>query len=198
VWRVSAAALVAGAALYPLLAGLDKVRDRMANLAPHTLDGMTYMAYSEYMMANSLTQDGVNMDLSQDYRAILWMQTHVSGTPVIVEGNTVEYGWGTRFTIYTGLPGVVGWNWHQRQQRAILASEAVPNRVAEIAQFYKTSDLSASEAFLKQYNVRYIIVGQLEAADYPGDGLLKFKAQDGKLWSQVYHEANTTIYQVNP
>ena len=197
-WEVSTTALIFGAALFTLLGGMDKIRDRMAPQAPHTLDGMTYMDYAQYTMVNTATQQGVTMDLSQDYRAILWMQAHVIGSPVIVEGNTVEYQWGTRFTIYTGLPGVVGWNWHQRQQRAILSPEVVTDRIAEIAQFYTTTDAQAAEAFLKKYNVRYIIVGQLEENDYPGPGLAKFPSLNGKLWNQVYHDQDTTIYQVAP
>ncbi len=197
-WKVVFTALAAGAAFFPLIAGMDKIRDRMSPLAPHTLDGMAYMAYSHYVMADAITQKGVDMDLSQDYQAIQWMQNNVQGSPVIVEGNTVEYMWGTRYTIYTGLPGVVGWSWHQRQQRAILSSDEVTNRIAEIAQFYNTSDPTAAKAFLKKYNVGYIIMGQLEKADYPGSGLAKFAALNGQLWRQVYHEADTMIYQVIP
>ena len=59
------------------------------------------------------------MNLVQDYKAIRWMQDNVQGSPVIVEANCPEYRWCMRFTIYTGLPGVVGWNWHERQQRTL-------------------------------------------------------------------------------
>ena len=101
------------------------------------LDGMAYMAYSTY--SESETQ----MDLSQDYRAIQWMQRNVQGSPVIVEANTPEYRWGTRFTIYTGLPGVVGWNWHQRQQRAVTPDTWVFDRVDAIGAFYNADNRTA-------------------------------------------------------
>ncbi len=77
---------------------------------------------------------------------------------MIVEANCPEYHWCTRFTIYTGLPGVVGWNWHQRQQRT-LTPQLVEERVSEIDTFYTTTDVEAAERFLKEYNVKYIIVG---------------------------------------
>ena len=189
-WSVGLVLLVGGAAWFPLLAGNDKITDRMAPMAPHTLDGMTYMAYSTYNDQN------VNMDLSQDYRAIQWMQDNVKGSPVIVEGNAPEYRWGSRFTIYTGLPGVVGWNWHQRQQRAVLAVDWVWPRVNEIEAFYKTTDPAETLAFLQKYNVNYIIVGQLEKAYYPGEGLVKFSDFNGVYWREVYHEQDTVIYEV--
>jgi uncharacterized membrane protein len=143
------------------------------------------------------------MDLSQDYRAIRWMQDNVQGSPVIVEANCTEYRWCTRFTIYTGLPGVVGWNWHQRQQRALLANTAVFNRVSEIGMFYTSPDIDVTLAFLKKYQVKYIVVGQLERNVYPGinpevDGLAKFEQYEGKYWKAVYHDEDTTIYEVMP
>ena len=73
---------------------------------------MAYMYYAQY------DYNGQRLVLNEDYRAIRWMQDHIKGSPVIVEANCPEYRWCTRFTIYTGLPGVVGWNFHQRQQRA--------------------------------------------------------------------------------
>ena len=189
-WHLGVALFIGCAALFPLLAGADKIRDRMAPRAPHTLDGMAYMAYATY------NESGVDMDLSGDYRAILWMQEHVAGSPVIVEGHTVEYRWGNRYTIYTGLPSVVGWNWHQRQQRALTPEVWVTGRVQEVADFYSTFDRQMTEQFLKKYDVSYIVVGVMERVIYPMDGLAKFEAWNGDLWDEVYRDGDTVIYQV--
>lgn len=189
-WQIGLGLLVGGVLLFPLLAGADKIRDRMSLEAPHTLDGMAYMRTSFY------NENGVDMDLSYDYRAIRWMQENVQGSPVIVEGKTGEYHWGTRFTIYTGLPGVVGWNWHQIQQRSTLPGEWVTNRIMEISTFYTTTNLDLATAFLGKYDVRYIILGQLETAVYPGEGLNKFAAYNGTYWNEVYRDGSTIIYEV--
>jgi uncharacterized membrane protein len=191
-WQTGVTLLIAGAAMFTITATLDKVKDRMAPNAPHTLDAMTFMDYAKYW-------DAQDMDLSQDYQAIRWMQDNVQGSPVIVETNCPEYRWCSRFTIYTGLPGVVGWNWHQRQQRgSIVPSDWITGRIDEISNFYNTTDPAQAEAFLKKYNVKYIVVGQLEHIYYPGLGLDKFKTLDGVLWHQVYQIGETMIYEVNP
>ncbi|MFN8412304.1 MAG: DUF2298 domain-containing protein [Anaerolineales bacterium] len=203
VYQIGLYSLMAGAFLFTLTAVTDKVSDRMAPAAPRTLDGMTYMNYAQRWEGNM-------MDLSEDYRAIRWLQDNIQGSPVIVEANCSEYRWCTRMTIYTGLPGVVGWNWHQRQQRGILATQ-VQNRVDEIGAFYTTLDIDAARSFLKKYDVKYIVVGQLERNIYPAidsnlyapgdnptDGLAKFEKYKDVYWHVVYHDANTTIYEVNP
>jgi uncharacterized membrane protein len=187
--------LLAGAFLFTITGTTDKISDRITDVTPRTLDGMTFMNYAQHY-------DGQMMDLSEDYRAIRWMQDNVQGSPAIVEANCTEYRWCTRFTIYTGLPGVVGWNWHQRQQRGS-ASTNIQQRVDEIGMFYTTQDIEWTRAFLKKYLVKYIVVGQLERNIYPAldpaaDGLAKFEQYDGKYWKEVYHDKNTTIYEVLP
>jgi uncharacterized membrane protein len=92
---------------------------------------------------------------------------------------------------------VLGWNWHQRQQRTLMNPQ-VEDRVSQINSFYTTLDVQAARDFLKRYNVKYIIVGQLERAEYQGAGLDKFQQYDGRLWDAVYREDDTTIYQVRP
>ena len=202
-WQGVTISLVAGAAMVLLIGGADKIRDRMNNSAPHSLDSMTFMNYSIY------ADYGQDMNLSEDYRAIIWMQDHVQGSPVIAEAASagVQYRWHQRFSIYTGLPDVVGWEWHQVQQR-VLDSPTVIARGKEVDAFYATTDLTATQEFLKKYNVRYIIVGQLEHAKYtPGDpggsvpagasdGLAKFEANNNILWHEVYRDGNTVIYEV--
>ena len=69
--------------------------------------------------------------------------------------------------------------------------------------FYTTQDVELARAFLKKYQVKYIVVGQLERNIYPAlgpgaDGLAKFEKYEGKYWKAVYHDANTTIYEVMP
>ena len=190
-WQTILTILFTCAVLYTITATTDKVNDRMNPDAPHTLDSMTYMDYATYW-------DTQTMDLSQDYRAIRWMQDNVKDSPVIVETNCPEYRWCTRFTIYTGLPGVVGWNWHERQQRALIPPNLITDRIDEIGVFYGTQDINTALAFLTKYDVRYIVVGQLEQIYYPGGGLQKFEQYNGTLWKSVYHDEQTTIYEVLP
>ena len=189
--QIGGSMLLIGALLYPMTASLDKIRDRIAANIPFTFDSITYMQYSTYF-------DQVQLDLNSDYKAIRWMQDNVQGSPVIVEANTSEYRWGTRFTIYTGLPGVVGWSWHQRQQRALFPGAWVTERIQEVTDFYNTADLTAAKDFLTKYSVRYIVVGQLESSLYNKDGLAKFESGNGSLWKAVYRDSGTVIYEVIP
>jgi uncharacterized membrane protein len=190
VWRGVLALLVFGAMLFPITAGVDKATDRMSAAAPHSLDGMRYMQTATY------NDQGEELILNQDYEAIQWMLENIEGSPVIVEGNTPEYRWGSRMTINTGLPGVVGWNWHQRQQRGVVSADWVTERVEAISLFYSTSSRDDVEDFLRRYDVQYIVVGQLEKANYPGSGLNKFEDWDGDLWQSVYSQDDTAIYRV--
>ena len=135
------------------------------------------------------------MDLSEDYKAILWLQENIEGSPVIVEASPTEYKFGSRYTVYTGLPGVVGWNYHQRQQRGPLSGE-VWSRVEGIHEFYNTENPETAQAFLEKYNVKYIIVGQMERGMYSEAGISKFASQDGILWDRVYSEGNTEIFKI--
>ncbi len=188
-WNTLLGLFVIIAASYPILASADKIRDRMSATAPHSLDGMAYMETAVY------TQDGFTMDLEEDYAAIRWMQDNVSGSPVILEGNATEYKWGNRFTVYTGLPGVIGWNYHQRQQRGPI-SEQVWERVREVSHFYDTDDLEKVESLLARYQVTYVIVGQMERGMYDSAGIEKFEWLNGVLWDEVYRSGQTVIYQV--
>ncbi len=190
-WQSAMILLVSGAALFTVTGAAGKIRDRWIVEAPHTLDAMTFMNYAHY------DDFGQRLDLSEDYRAIRWMQDNIQGSPVIVEANCPEYRWCTRFTIYTGLPGVVGWNFHQRQQRAF-TSTWVEARVAAVGDFYNTIDIEAARKFLKTYDVKYIIVGQLERAEYTPEGIAKFQQFEGRYWKAIYRDGQTVIYEVMP
>jgi len=190
VWKISLLVLFFSAAMFTVMGTKDKINDRIAPEAPQGLDGMAYMAYSTYY------DMGSNMQLVEDDGAIRWMQDHIEGSPVILEGQAYEYRWGARYTIYTGLPGVVGWNWHQRQQRAVLRNSVVQERVNRVDTFFSTEDIQYAVDFIRAYDVTYIVVGQLEQAFYPQAGLAKFSNYDGQLWDAVYRVGSTTIYQV--
>ncbi len=69
-------------------------------------------------------------------------------------------------------------------------------RVDAVNLFYQTEDRAGTEAFLDEFNVTYIVVGQLEQAFYPGEGLTKFELYDGVLWQEVFRTGSTVIYQV--
>src|SRR5207237_6582637 len=110
-WVALLAIFVLAAVAYPVLASKGKIGLRFTDL-PLSLDGMQYMEYAQY------SDDGRDLDLPADANAIRWLQDTVVGTPVVLEGRSPVYRWGSRISIYTGLPTILGWDVHQGQQRA--------------------------------------------------------------------------------
>ncbi len=193
VWLAGLTALTALAALYPLLATPAKWQVRMSQEAPHTLNGMAFMATTTYNERNQ------TISLAPDYAAIQWLQANVPGSPVIAEAHSDNpyRSIGGRVAMYTGLPTIIGWDWHQRQQRAVLPDSRVPQRIQAVTELYNTPDPEAARAILARYDVSYVYVGALERLYYTSEGLAKFEemAQAGEL-ARVYQQDTVTIYAV--
>ncbi len=188
-WLVALVILVGGGLVYTISGTRARVSERFPQYMGQTNDGMDYMQYSVYVDQNG------EIDLSYDYDAIQWMRENVQGSPVIVEGVAPGYRWGARFSIYTGLPTVVGWVWHQQQQRGQYA-DMVTAREKEVASFYSGTSVAAADAFLRKYDVKYIIVGQVEQLYYSKQGLGKFQAMAGRELDLVFKNDKVQIYQV--
>ncbi len=190
-WRVALASLVLICALYPIMATWAKVNDRFDPSLGMGLDGLRYMTTAEYWDHDQ------ELNLAGDYLAIKWILENVEGSPAILEGHASEYRWGARYSINTGLPTVLGWNWHQRQQRAAAGEGPVWQRADDIATAYDTPSLDRARQLLRRYEVGYVIIGGLERAYYQPEGLAKFDAlvETGEL-ERVYEAEGVTIYNV--
>jgi uncharacterized membrane protein len=113
------------------------------------------------------------------------MQDNIPGSPVVLEANTGLYKWGSRVSIYTGLPTVAGWDWHQRQQRGDYAW-MVEERVRDVQQMYESPDVNALLPLLRKHHVQYVYVGPLERVYYSEAGLRKFRDLVGSVLDLVY------------
>jgi YYY domain-containing protein len=192
-WIVALAILVAGAAAYPAMVTAPRLADRFESLDP-TLDGLAYMDAA-------VVSDGPDggepstFPLANDRIAIEWLRHNVDGSPVILEAQLSAYRWGGRISSNTGLPTVLGWTWHEKQQRPGYHRE-VDQRVADIATIYGGVGLFDSiRPLLDTYHVELIYVGDLERAVYGDPALARFADAADRGQLDVLYDANgVTIY----
>ncbi|MGC9469076.1 MAG: DUF2298 domain-containing protein [Anaerolineae bacterium] len=184
--------LVFIAALYPTFAIPAKLHDRWVPTAPQTLDGMAYMPYATQI------ERGTEIPLAPDYRVIRWLQENVEGSPTIIEAQGErEYLWGNRIATYTGLPSVIGWRWHQVQQRMVMPPGTVELRQHEVRTFYNTDDAERALRILQMYDVEYVILTPYERAYMESEGLSKFARMVADGWLEiVYQDEEATVYRV--
>ena len=194
-WTVAFAVLVLAVSVYPLVATRARVSDRFDTSVPMTLDGTAYMHRA------TITAKGQTIPLLPDLEAIRWLQDNIQGTPTILEAGVGPephvplYSWGSRISIYTGLPTVLGWDWHQKQQRWGFRDQ-IDERLADIWTMYADPSPERPLALLKEYRVQYIFVGGLERAYYPAEGLAKFDRMLGKQLDLVYDVDGVKIYHL--
>ena len=155
----------------------------------YSLDGIGYMSNNKY------SQKGNMISLSDSYNALKWINNNIEGNPVIVEHSTDLYSWSSRISINSGLPSVLGWDWHQKQQRS-LDSNSVILRKKQIKEFYSTGSSEYIEDFLDFYNVGIIIFGNVEFQDFP-DFDKRFESMDLKGINKIYDKNNYKIYEYN-
>ena len=189
-WSIVFALIFAATLVYPITASWAKTSDRISDKAPPGLDGMDYMRYAYYYDQNQ------KLDLVWDYEAIGWINRTIKGNPVILEATTPIYRWGSRVSIYTGLPTVIGWDWHEIAHRSYLKTDEVGKRTKLVKTAYETNSIEEFLSIIKQYKVKYIYLGELEKAYYNQIGLKKFDNLVGNYLNVVYKNHGVTIYEV--
>ena len=187
-WLAGLVILLAASFIYPILGTRSRLADRFDTQAM-TLDGADYMKRAVY------SREGPAIELKWDYGAMVWLQENVEGSPVVLEAHAEQYNWSSRISDYTGLPTVIGWPWHQIQQR-MKYDYAIGERRNQVNEIYSTISVDRAIKLLKRNEVEYVVVGQLERTYYSAQGLGKFDtmARAG-LAKLVYENEGTKIYQ---
>ena len=168
-YTISAVAVV-GVSIYPVLGTKARLADRIDTTIPLTLDGSAYMQDGTYRDV-----DDTEIVLRHELDALFWLRENADGVPVIaeaglppVQNDTPYYRIQSRAAVYAGLPMIVGWPWHQRQQRGIgIAEPEIDRRQADVRNLYSSGSPTIIQRILDEYDVGYVLVGQTERAYYP-------------------------------
>ena len=175
--RAGAVALVAAGLFTTVTAGRAAVSRHFAPYSGPSLDGLRYL---------ETLHPG-------EYRAVLWLRRTVEGTPVLLEAQGPSYQDFGRISMLTGLPTVLGWDYHVKQ-RGNSEAEIEARRLA-VRAIYSEADSGRVAPLLKRYGVGYVYVGWLERKTYPVAGIQKFRT-DNALFELVYENPETQIYRV--
>jgi uncharacterized membrane protein len=188
--------LIALGLIYPLSATSVRLAARFDDREP-TLNGLAYLQ-ADPTFVEDLGPPGPtgeqSLHLREDEPLIQWLRRNVEGSPTIVEAVGPLYHWTGRYSINTGLPAVIGWDWHQIQQRGDFASP-IGKRRTEVADFYATKDPASAERFLRRYDVAYVIVGPWERGFGTPAGIAKFETMPAL--HEVFRSGSNRIYEVD-
>lgn len=165
------------ALVYPAL-GLHSRTNGFSPLGGKTLDGATHF--------KTFSPD--------DAAAAAWLKEAPFG--VIAESVGGSYSSHARMATYSGLPTILGWDFHEIQWRG--GSELVNPRREDVRRLYCTSNWGEAAAVMRTYDVRYLVVGRLEYTTYvqhpencPG-GLQEEKFM--RNMEVVFQQGEVTIY----
>ncbi len=163
---------------YPVLSLPDKTNN-FSREGGMTLDGGTHF-YTYY---------------PSDAQAAQWLRQQPMG--VIAEAVGGSYSTAhARMATYTGMPTVLGWDFHEVQWRG--GSELVNPRKEDIAQLYCTHNWQTAKEILDRYQIRYVVVGNVERSTYTEgsqycpNGLIEEKFAE--ITTVLFQNDTTTIY----
>ena len=117
-------------------------------------------------------------------------QNSIAGRLVIAEGLGDEYDTAAAaMATYSGAATVLGWAGHELQWRGPLPELGA--RQTDLALLYRDADVAAIRLILDRYNVRYVVVSDLERRVYGDAVTTRF---DGTL-PLAFRSGPVTIYR---
>ncbi|HVB64231.1 MAG TPA: DUF2298 domain-containing protein [Nitrolancea sp.] len=179
-----------GAALYPPISAY-----RWTNGFSHFsgIDGLTYL----------------RQGAPDEIAAIDWLNARAASTDHILESPGCSYGEDgvmpdNLFSMATGLPTPLGWQFHEYQWRLgdpSISSE-IAQRKADVATIYNNPTSPEAQNLLKSYDITYIIDGSIEQNGYGSqcDGGAPYSAvglqELGQIgWPLAFQSGNVKIYR---
>ncbi|HET7010867.1 MAG TPA: hypothetical protein VFI11_08850, partial [Anaerolineales bacterium] len=122
-----------------------------------------------------------------DFAAIQWINASLP-TGVLAEAVGGSYSSYARISAHTGLPTVLGWDFHEAQWRGDFTPQGT--RAGDIERLYLTREWEEARAILEMYDIDYVYVGPLERGTYGPVQTRKFDLYMDK----VYETEDVVIY----
>ncbi len=147
-----------------------------------------------------------------EFLAMQWLRDHAAPDDRLVEavGNSYgeAHGWfQSRFAASTGIPGVLGWYFHEAQWRGgseQIVTHELPARAADIGTLYGTTNTAEARRILAKYGITWVIVGLTEeegeghcsvplgCPPYAAPGLAKFN----DMLDLAFRSGRVSVYRV--
>jgi uncharacterized membrane protein len=162
-----------------------------------TLNGYVYFNGGGIIDDHGTPQPGDDTEFkfADDKPLIDYLRNEVQGTPIIAEAVGPLYHWTSRMSWNTGLPTVIGWDWHQTQQRWDYVGE-IHQRRADTEQFFSTPDAAFAADYMVRYRVEYVVVGIAEYQYGTLEGVEKFASMPEL--TEVFRSGRYAIYRATP
>ena len=177
-WRGATVAALAGGVFTSLSGAYGALTHRHASGPLFTLDGRAYLQRRS----------------PEEKAAIDWLNRNVGGIPVLVEAYGPSYANYSRVSMNTGLPIVLGWDYHVYQRGHGWGE--INRRKADIQTIYTATDEATVSAALARYHGALVYDGPLERRTYSGGNLADFKRWT-TLLTPLYDNGAVTIFAVN-
>ncbi len=145
--------VIIAAFLLPTIYPYFAVKGRYGSVLPQNYHGIDGLAYLE--------ED----PLSDYYRAIQWLNDHVSGQTVILEADGTSFSRNGIVSMATGLPTVLGWYQHEWLWRG--NPDGSSARSSQASQVYTATSLDLIRPIVEQYDIAYIVIGDQERERFP-------------------------------
>mgnify|MGYP005850116343 CR=1 FL=1 len=172
-WETMAMLLIVAGSVYPLTAAAARVS--LADVP--VLDGTVHPR--EHAEA--------------DYAAMAWLRESAPKGAVVLEAAGGSYTTFARVSAFTGLPTVVGWDFHEIQWRG--TSDEAMRRKADVETIYSTTDLETAQALMERYGVKYVYVGPLEQQTYGKYGRVAME-KFATFMDLAYSNHSVKVYRV--
>ena len=177
VWQAGLVVLLALAVFTAASGVVAVVRlDRVQSPEP-TIDGTAYL----------------HKHAPLDRAAYEWLNENVAGIPVLAEAYGPSYQEFARVAMNTGLPTVLGWDYHVHQRAHRWPD--INKRKDDLKKLYTTENMAVAQEILRKYHVALVYVGALERRTYAGGNLPRFQ-EWSDLLTPVYSNAGVTIFAV--
>jgi len=157
--------------------------------------GLTYPAIGIFSKTNNFKPafgytlddfDRIQRENPDEAAVILWLRSAPDGVVAeAVGGSYSQYG---RISIYTGLPTVLGWPGHEDQWRE---GSLQGSRKQDIEMLFTTNDWATAQEIIDRYNIRYIVVGNLERTTYQVN-----EDKFNRFLKPIFQQGNVTVYEV--
>lgn len=129
-----------------------------------------YQGYSSFY-ANLTNYQGLNglawfeSRYPEDFEILNYLKNNEARQVPILEAPGDSYTEHSKISAFSGMPTILGWRVHEWLWRGNW--DIVANKSGQVTGIYNQPNEPSSETYLKQYQIKYIVIGDAEKEEYP-------------------------------